>query len=150
MSRATAVYVITFVSLVVGMWVVLGFGAALQPQPDLSGTWELENDVSVGGWPPFGRVLRVEQSGLFVRLHFDQGPALDLKIAERHTEQRGDRRVQVLVMRGGDSAPQVEAAGDPETDRLRLRFAGPSDAAETSATRTERTYAAADEKNAPG
>lgn len=148
MSRATAVYVITFVSLVAGMWVVLGFGGALQAQPDLSGTWELENDVSVGGWPPFGRVLHVEQSGLFLRFQFDNGPALDLKIAGRRTEQRGDRREPVVVMRG-DSVPAVEAIGDPGTDRLRLRFVGPSDANETAATRTARTYAAPRKPHAP-
>ena len=140
MSRATAVYVVTFVALVAGLWVVLGFGGALEAQPDFAGTWELENDVSVGGWPPLGRVVRVEQSGLFVRLLFDGGPVFDLKITERRVEQRGDRRVPVVVL-ADPSAPRVEAAGHPEADALRLRFAGQSDAAETSAARTERTYA---------
>ena len=145
MSRATAVYVITFVCLVAGMWVVLGLGAELRPQPDLSGTWELENDVSVGGWPAFGRVLEVEQSGLFVRFQFDNAVALDLKITGHRTEQRGDRHVPVVVMQGG-SAPEVEAVGNLNSGRLRLRFIGPSDVAETPATRTARTYADPDEQ----
>ena len=140
MSRATAVYVVTFVSLVAGLWVVLRLGAALQAQPDLSGTWELENDVSVGGWPPFGRALRVEQSGLFVRFVFDEGPALDLKVAARRLEQRGGERVPVIELRD-DAAPVVEAVGDPDTGRLRLRFAGASDVAETPAVRTARPHA---------
>ena len=140
MSRATAVYITMAVSLVAGLWVVLLFGATLQAQPDLAGTWELANDVSLGALPPMGRTLRVEQSGLFVRFDFERGPVLDLKIADRRVDVRDGRRTPVVVLRG-DPWPVVEAEGDPGTDALRLRFAGPSDAAQTGATRTERTYA---------
>lgn len=136
------------VSLVAGLWVVLVFGSALEAQPDLAGTWELANDVSLGGWPAFGQAMRVEQSGLFVRVVFDAGPVLDMKITERRVDVVGGRRVPVTVMRGSPW-PAVEAEGDPASDTLRLRFTGPSDAVESGATRTARAYPPPAKPDAP-
>jgi len=147
MSRATAVYVVMFVCLIAGMWVVLAYGATLQAQPDLSGTWELANDVSLAGLPPLGHALRVEQSGQFIRFDFADGHALDLKIAGRREAVRGGRATNVVLLQGAPW-PKVEAEGDPSGDALRLRFIGPSDNAETDAVRTARTYPT-HKKNAP-
>ena len=147
MSRATTVYVVMFVCLVVGLWVVLAYGATLRAQPDLSGTWELANDVSLAGLPSLGRTLRVEQSGQFIRFAFDQGHDLDLKVIGRREVVRNGRATNVVLLQG-DPWPKVEAEGDPMTDALRVRFVGASDNAETDAVRTARTYAT-HKKDAP-
>jgi hypothetical protein len=147
MSRANAVYAVMTLCLVAGMWAVLAYGAKLRAQPDLSGAWDLANDVSLAGLPPLGRTLRVEQSGQFLRFNFGEGHELDLTIAGRREVVRNGRATDVVLLHG-DPWPKVEAEGDPMTDALRLRFVGPSDNAETDAVRTERTYPAP-KKDAP-
>ena len=82
MSRAAVVYILMFVGLVAGMWVILPLGEALSAPYDLAGRWDIEPDLTMGPrvGPPLGRTMEVEQSGRFFRIGFASGRTLDLKL----------------------------------------------------------------------
>jgi hypothetical protein len=80
MSRATLVYILMLVAGVGGLWLIVRAGSRLVAPTDLSGTW------LVGGEDPraaleLGGTLAVEQSGRYLRLQFERGLRLDLKVA---------------------------------------------------------------------
>lgn len=68
MSRATIVYVVTAVGLIVGLWAILGYGSTLRAAPDLSGEWQVSWSTPGAGLP---ERMVVEQSGLFVTVRID-------------------------------------------------------------------------------
>lgn len=86
MSKAAATYVVMIGVLVAGLWLIIGLGSHLRAPTDLSGRWELVELPSAGAIaanaaPPATDSITVEQSGQFVRVRFDSGLALDLRMS---------------------------------------------------------------------
>ena len=111
MSRGTLVYILMFIALVGGMWVILPLGEGLVAPFNLAGRWEIEPDLSMGPrvGPPLGRTMEVEQSGRYFQVRFASGRTLDLKLMR---ESRHDARVKMELAGGGwDMTCDANAAG---------------------------------------
>ena len=68
MTNAAAIYAITVLVFVAGLWVILAFGSTFQAQPDLAGEWELSPER--GGGQESVRAT-IEQSGRYVRIRLN-------------------------------------------------------------------------------
>jgi hypothetical protein len=83
MVRAYTIYVGMFVALVVGLWAILTAGSRLTAPEDLSGEWHVTwaTTSPTGGSEPDG-TMRVQQSGRFFNVTFDDALQLRLKLAD--------------------------------------------------------------------
>src|SRR4051812_31251253 len=82
MSKPTLVYAVMLVACAGGMWGILRAGATLSAVTDLTGTWTIDGGPLgpvPGGPESLGGHFTVEQSGRFLRVHFERGRMLDLK-----------------------------------------------------------------------
>jgi hypothetical protein len=141
MNRATLVYVVMAACLVAGLWAILGFGSTLRAAPDLAGAWQIEPDARAlvaTAATPLGRSFSLEQSGRFVRLQFERGTVVDLKITENRPVggPKGQPR-RAIQLNGSGWA--LAATGDPASDEMRMDLLGPVSVAFT-ARRTQHTY----------
>ena len=126
--------------LVAGLSAILAFGSALRAPPDLSGTWEIEPDARAVVAPTpaaLGRWMTLEQSGRFVRLHFERGQVVDLKLTAEKAAIIGGQYVHAMEFSGRGWALSVE--GDPAMEVMRMDLLGPLSLSFT-ARRTQRTY----------
>jgi hypothetical protein len=74
LNRVTSIYLCIFLLFAAGIWVILEIGSAqLTAPPDLNGIWH-----QLGPQPAS---FTIAQSGKFLRLAFDNGPKLDLVMA---------------------------------------------------------------------
>src|SRR5687768_3201406 len=145
MNRASLVYIVMALCLVAGLWAILSFGSGLKAPPDLAGTWEIEPDAAAVVAPvtaPLGRSVELEQSGRFLRLHFESGRVADLKMVADHVATGDGRTLHAIDFTGRGWA--MSAVGNLEEDLMRMELLGPVSLS-FMARRTQRTYPA-DEK----
>src|SRR5437667_9320196 len=102
MSRAYVFYFLMAAILASGLWLILTFGNTLAEPEDLSGDWFVQWDEPRPGFVPSGK-LRIDQSGRFFTLHFENGPKMSLKLQDGWT---GAKRGRWLYM---------QLAGNPWT-----------------------------------
>jgi hypothetical protein len=140
MNRASLVYIVMALCLVAGLWAILDFGSGLKAPPDLAGTWEIEPDAAAVVAPvtaPLGRSVQLEQSGRFLRLHFESGRVADLKMVADHVATGDGRTLHAIDFTGRGWA--LSAVGDPKEDLMRMELLGPVSLS-FMARRTHRTY----------
>jgi hypothetical protein len=140
MSRATIVYLFMALCLVAGLSAILALGSGLRAPPDLSGTWEIEPDPRAVVAPEpaaLGRWMTLEQSGRFVRLQFERGQVVDLKLVGEKSAVAGGKYVHTMEFSGPDWALAVE--GEPAMEVMRMDLLGPISLS-FAARRTQRTY----------
>ncbi|HKQ49422.1 MAG TPA: cation:proton antiporter [Phycisphaerae bacterium] len=124
MNRATVVYFSMIGICAVGLWVVLEIGADRRAPIDLNGEWVLEWEESAGNAPAVR--LAIEQSGLFLRLSFDEGAPEDYRLIRAQddnaaVELHGPSGV-MLVRKASDGSQEVEWHSPRFTDgRARLK-----------------------------
>ena len=90
MSRATVVYIVMLAAGIGGLWLIVRLGSTMTAPSDLSGVW------GVGGEDPaipalLGQTVYVEQSGRYLRLNFERGKEVDLKLV---SESRPNPKTQ--------------------------------------------------------
>jgi hypothetical protein len=95
MTRAYLFYFLMAAFLVSGLWLIVTFGNTLAAPDDLSGDWLVQWDDPWSGILQ-SRRLRIDQSGRFFTLNFENGPKMSLKLQSDWT---GARRGQRLYMR---------------------------------------------------
>lgn len=148
MSRATLVYIVMLVGGAGGLWLIVRAGAGLVAPTDLSGAW------AVGGEDPsifryLGPTVFIEQSGRYVRLTFERGLRIDLKmIGETRPDPSAGAKLE-LRMAGGPWS--LTALGTGPAGPLIFRLTGPAahtftvsrDAGQHAAVATGDTGAAA-------
>ena len=92
MTRAYLFYFLMTACLASGLWLILTFGNTLAAPDDLSGEWLVRWDEPRPGFAPSGK-LRIDQSGRFFTLHFENGPTMSLKLQSDWTGARRGRRL---------------------------------------------------------
>ena len=122
MSRASAVYIVMLLACVAGLWLIVRAGSGLTAPTDLSGVWR------VGGEDPavprlLGETMHVEQSGRFVRLSFERGLQVDLKLVRE--ARPGDDGDGGLEMQFQGPAWTLTTLGPGGRGPLIFRLGGP-------------------------
>jgi Kef-type K+ transport system membrane component KefB len=106
MRRATIFYIAMILALIGGLWVMVRIGSQMQPPRDVSGAWKIETSDDQAA---AGSILRIQQSGKYFHLTFDDGSHLDLMVrAER--EQFADGSSTLNLTNGSDAATLVVSA----------------------------------------
>ncbi len=127
MSRATFGYVVALVVCVVGVFVILERGTKLTAPPDLSGEWQI---LDTGG--TLGETLIVHQSGQFIRLNFQGGLKLNVKMVSPVAADKSEAATSATTRRAmemkfvGDGWT-LTALGAGAEGPLICRLAGPED-----------------------
>jgi len=76
MLKSVALYVLLVGLPLCGLFAILDWGQSLEPPRAVAGDWRLTSDEPASCDPlGAGAVLRVEQSGRFLRVRLDDGPA---------------------------------------------------------------------------
>jgi hypothetical protein len=112
---------LVLLACVTGVSLVLERGMRLDAPPDLSGEWEVhaEDGTQLGG-----RVL-VEQSGRFVRLNFDGGLSVDVKLAADADIRPVDSRAGGLELQYEGKSWKLGVTGHNEAGPLTCQLIGP-------------------------
>jgi len=77
MRRAVLFYLLMIFALVGGLSIMVRIGAQMQAPRDVSGTWQID---AAGTAPGLGPMMRIQQSGRYFHIAFDEGPTLDLTL----------------------------------------------------------------------
>lgn len=110
------------VACAAGLWVILRAGYGLQAPVDLSGAW------SIGGEDPsvaktLGETVNIEQSGQFVRLNFERGLHVDVKLTAIRPKDATANKM--LDMNFESRAWKVTALGQNADGPLIFQLIGP-------------------------
>jgi len=135
-NRASVVYVIVLVCMVVGMWLILTFGSVMSAPEDISGDWTLK--------PLFfgkDRTLTVSQSGKFVNVRTDSGSVINLKITKIKPIESPTGEKLLIRLSGEKCDAELEGAAGSDAFRFRLKGFGYD--GNWSAERTTRQFPAA-------
>ena|SRR5687767_8387649 len=100
MLRGYVVYILMFAVLGIGLWAVLRIGAKLQAPAEIAGEyrvqWETGSPTDMG----YHGVMRIDQSGRFCTVHFDEKRTMGLKIIDGTALGEGDPKRPLARMSG--------------------------------------------------
>jgi hypothetical protein len=117
LNRVTSIYLCIFLLFAAGIWVILEIGSAqLTAPPDLNGIWRQSTPQPTSFIPTS---FTIAQSGKFLRLAVDNGPKLDLVMANSFDPAHP-------TMNFAGQGWQVNADGVFPADSLNFTFHPPS------------------------
>ncbi len=122
MLRGYLVYIITFAALVVGLWYVLRLGATLEAPAEIAGEWKVRWETASPTGMGYHGVMRIDQSGLYCTLAFDDARTMSLKMIDG-TALGKDDPAMPLARLSGDGY-QVTLHATEIRDTVRLEIAG--------------------------
>ena len=119
LNRASLMYLVVFSVFALGVWAILELGGEYLIAPrDLAGQWTL-NDVPEE--QPAG--FSIEQSGQYVRFHFENARRPVDTILSQNSSQSGAGSTQSLLFAG--DGWHVVATGNAASDDLKFSFQAP-------------------------
>jgi hypothetical protein len=92
MNKATLVYILMTVVFACGLWAILGIGRTLAAPADLAGTWEPASAVD-----PAPKLV-IEQSGKFAEVSIDDGPRLQMRVAEQQPDPADPKHIRLKLV----------------------------------------------------
>ncbi len=100
MSRTTVIYVLVLLACAAGVYAIIDFGSSMTAPTDLTGIWDVGVDESADK-NALGAKMNIEQSGRFVRLNFDGGLKVDLKLVSQHRPAPPEQALQMSFQGSG-------------------------------------------------
>jgi hypothetical protein len=122
MLRGYVVYILMFAALGFGLWFVLRVGAKLQAPAEIAGEWRVQWETSSPTGMGYHGQMRVEQSGRYCTLHFDERRTLSLKIVEGTALGQQDATSPIAQLSG--DGYQVTLHPTAVHDSVRLEISG--------------------------
>jgi hypothetical protein len=101
MLRGYVVYILMFVALGVGLWAVLRFGATLQAPAEIAGQWDVRWETASPTGLGYHGTMRIDQSGRYCTLEFDDARTIAMKMVEGTALGRGDAKLPLARLSGG-------------------------------------------------
>ena len=143
MSRATLVYIAVIILSAAGLWLIVRAGRNLRAATDLSGVWV------VGGEDPavpeqLGETIAIEQSGRFLRLNFERGLRVDVRLKDAPDNAKASENLEMLfegpawklsAFGVGPEGPLIFNLSGPEKHTFTVTRRGAGGAAEAKAER---------------
>lgn len=117
-TRATWVYLAMLTVFCIGLWSILKIGSSYQAPADLAGEWKLHTSA-VQEDDPSGPTLRIEQSGRFFRMTFD-----DKVVSLRLESQEPLKKNRACQMRLVGEGVDVVMRGTPDADEMDIHAQG--------------------------
>src|SRR5262245_29520199 len=139
MSRAYMIYILMAATLAGGLWVIFTLGESLRAPDDLSGNWTVHWDQPPPGFAAKGK-MRVDQSGRFFTVKFEDGPTLKLRLADKFRGAQEGRYLSMTL--AGDAwtlncTSSIARTEPRRADDLRLELRGGSAYTAAAARETE-------------
>ena len=122
MLRGYVVYILMFAVLGFGLWFVLRVGARLQAPAEIAGEYRVQWETGSPTGMGYHGGMRIEQSGRFCTLHFDEKRTMSLKMVDGAALGRGDAKSPVAQLSG--DGYQVTLYPTAVQDSVRLEIAG--------------------------
>lgn len=120
MLRGYIVYIITFAALIVGLWYVLRLGAALQAPAEIAGEWQVRWETESPTGMGYHGVMRIDQSGLFCTLDFDNARTISLKMIDGTALGQGDPKMPLARLSGGGYQVTLHPTAVRDTARIEI------------------------------
>ena len=95
MKRAAIIYFVMLAVCLGGLWTILAVGSDLRAPSDISGSWTLSSPMTQNPETAATSHAVVEQSGLFIRVAFDDQPFQDFRL--QPADDQGDHeRIRLI------------------------------------------------------
>src|SRR5688572_27482517 len=100
MLRGYLVYILMFAVLGIGLWFVLRVGATLQTPAEIAGEWRVRWETASPTGMGYHGVMRIDQSGRYCTLAFDNQRTMSLKMVGGTALGQGDPQQPVARLSG--------------------------------------------------
>jgi hypothetical protein len=122
MLRGYVVYILMFAVLGFGLWFVLRVGATLQAPAEIAGEWRVQWETASPSGMGYHGVMRIDQSGRFCTMHFDDKRTMSLKIVDGTALGHDDPKLPVARLSG--NGYQMTLYPTAVRDSVRLEISG--------------------------
>jgi len=120
MIRGYIVYILTFAALGVGLWYVLRVGATLRAPAEIAGEWHVRWETASPTGMGYHGVMRIDQSGKYCTLDFDNARVISVKIIDGTALGQGDPKLPVARLSGDGYHVTLHPTAVRDTVRMEI------------------------------
>lgn len=124
MTRPTLIYLLVLLASGAGVMLIIERGEQLSAPPELSGEWHVLGSSS-NSPSPLGDSVLIEQSGKFLRLSFEHGLEIDLKLDSLTQAAGGATTRHLNVMKFHNDKWKLTVLGAVPDGPLSCALGGP-------------------------
>jgi hypothetical protein len=128
MSRAYVIYVLMFLVLAGGLWIIIEVGGAMKAPDDVSGEWTVAWTTPPPP-PQSGKpVLRIDQSGRFFNVRFGDGKPISMTLQQGWRGARDGPKLE-MQLAGGVWTMKIDGDIPPRSLRapqVNVELTGPT------------------------